>query len=727
MPKAAKAIIGFGAVIYGTITGNPAAIKFGYALIISNALDIIAQALISKPRLRRLGQDIEYSGTVEQRRIIYGQMKVSGMNVIPPWTSGTNNQNLHQVLALAGHEVSAITDIYFGQEVIDGDASPQVITPVTGTASDGLVLSGTYANRAWIRRYLGTTSQTADYILDTAFTDWTSSHRGRGVAYLAIQFQLDDAVYKSGKPEVSCIVQGKKCYDPRLDVSPGASPTNASYIAYTTNPALCLADYMIDTTIGLGEATTRIDWDLVVAAANICDEDVVIPPSASPSTTQNRYTCSVVLAVAVTDEEMRDNISTLVQAMMGHICYRGGKWRMYAGAAVASSFTLTEADIVGKVSIRTEVPANEKYNYVRGQFVDAARNYQLSEFEPRGNSSYETADGVGSPISTRRYPREVVFAACTNQYEAQRNAIVVLKRSRRKLQATLSLGMSAFRIRPWDVGTLTLDELGWDAQLVRCVSWTFNPQGTIEATFLEELATDWDDPAIGDYSAPSVGAGPNAGTYIPDPVENLVLTPLVDAILLNWNRADSNPVGTMFNVFQADTSSPRATFASATRIYSRLTSTSHFVPRTDETTKDYWVTAQDRFSGNQSEETPQGFGLAGAPLSITVGFRLSVDRATHFKTLVSTGSGTTTNTSTVTPIENVGSVTYSWVRTSGSTKISVVSSTSATTGFSATGLADQEQVTAVFTCTGTDTGSSPNGIATISVSVTFFRDDSFGS
>jgi hypothetical protein len=328
--------------------------KLGTYLLISWALDVAATNLTSTPgRPKGVPQDVEYSDTTSPGRIIYGKQKVSGMNVIPPWKSGTKSRYLHQAIVVACHEVNDITDVYFDQTVI-ADAD---IGAISGTVNDGVVNAGTYEDAAWIRRYLGTSSQTADFILNTAFAAWTSEHRGRGNAYLAIQYDLEETeTYEHGKPEVSCLVFGKKCYDPRDDTAPGANPTTSAYITYTANPALCLADYLTDSAIGLGEAAIRIDWDSVVAAANICDELVAIPGS----TTQPRYTCNIVLEVAQDEQEVRNNILTLVSSMLGAVDFRGGKWRIHAGAADAETFELTESHMLGQIALRTEIPPNQK-------------------------------------------------------------------------------------------------------------------------------------------------------------------------------------------------------------------------------------------------------------------------------------------------------------------------------------------------------------------------------
>jgi hypothetical protein len=66
---------------------------------------------------------------------------------------------------------------------------------------------------------------------------------------------------------------------------------------------------------------------------------------------------------------------------------------------------------------------------------------------------------------------------------------------------------------------------------------------------------------------------------------------------------------------------------------------------------------------------------------------------------------------------NVGTVTYSWVRTSGDTRITVNAPSSAATNFSRTGFALNEIASATFTCTVTDTGTGLTTSASINVTM----------
>jgi len=165
------------------------------------AINKATEALAGKPSVSKQAADIEYSGTVEPRRIIYGEVLASGINVIPPMTSGSTNEYLHQVLAVAGHECNQLGTVYFNREAIG------TISAISGTDDDGKVTTGTYANKAWVRRYTGTSTQTVDYKLAAAKPDqWTAAHAGKGIAYVALTFKYDEETYRTGKPELTLLV-----------------------------------------------------------------------------------------------------------------------------------------------------------------------------------------------------------------------------------------------------------------------------------------------------------------------------------------------------------------------------------------------------------------------------------------------------------------------------------------------------------------------------------------
>ena len=541
----------------------------------------------------RQSATVEYTGTVEPRRIIYGQILAAGMNAIPPVTSGTNNKFLHQVSVLAGHQVNAITDVYFNQDLI----SSASIGSVTGSSSDGAVSSGTYSGKAWIRRYLGTSTQAADYILDTALSIWTSAHQGKGVAYVAVQYAYDETVYKTGKPEVKALVQGKKCYDPRLDTSPGANPTSSSYIAYTSNPALCLIDYITDNTVGMGESTSRIDWAMVVTAANICDENVTVPDGSGGSTTQKRYTCNVAL---YTTNAYEDNISTLVGTMLGSCLYSGGRWRIKAGAWETATFQIADSNVIGNgLEVATAYPYKDRYNGIRGSFIDPNNNWQATEFPAISNSTYVSTDG-------EQVFKDVQLAACTNVYEAQRGAILLTRKSRNGTLVNVSCDMSLFKVRPGETGIATITELGWASQLVRCEGWKFNPGGYVDLVLREENSSDWNDPILTDYTSPTIISNPTPVYFTPDAPSGLASTATNRGPNLTWTAPALMPVGAVYEVWEYTASTP---FSSATKVWEGV-SNSAVIPKTDTTVRYYWVRVRMP-DGTVGPTYPSSTGVAG--------------------------------------------------------------------------------------------------------------------
>ena len=588
MAPVVSAVTNFLLVVFG---GTSAAATVA-AMVAANAIVYIggnlllmkvSQALGPKvPRATSRPPDVEYSDTVAPRRVVYGENNISGMNFIPAIVTGSKGEYLHQVLALVGHEVNAINTVYFNDEALTLDGS-------------GNVTAGSFVGKASVRKYTGTSTQTVDSILNAAITEWDSDHRGRGIAYLALRYTFDQEVYRNGKPDVTCIVQGKKCYDPRLDTSPGANPTNATYAAYTTNPALCLADYLM-ASYGLSEEGSRVDWASVVTAANICDENVAIPGS----TTQKRYTCNLVLEATA---EFENNIQALTQAMMGACYYSGGKWRMAAGAWSSSAFSITEDDIVGQVTVQTAQSRKREgyYNAVRGQFVDKDRNYQPVEFEPILNSTYESEDG-------ERIYTEVAFPACNNQYEAQRNAIILSRQSRRQKTVQVVCSLNAYKIRPFETGTVTIAEVGWTNQTVRCIGWKFRPEPAIELTLIEASSTDYSDPSTGTYVTPASVVVSDPATYSPGSPQSFTATQEIESILLSWAAPSNSVPGILYRVFQYTASTP---FSSATQIYEGA-DTQLRVPRTDTATRYFWVQSYYGVTGGTSDPTPSGAGLSSS-------------------------------------------------------------------------------------------------------------------
>ena len=190
---------------------------------------------------------------ITNRRIIYGLSKVSGP-ILFINTSGSSNEFLHLVIAIAGHEVDGYETFYVNDKEVTLDSDPTLgIATVTDTD---------YANDVKIRAYLGTDEQEANATLLSAFpSQWTTDHKLSGIAYLYVRVEFNANDFSGGIPQIRCLVRGKKVFDPRDNSS-----------MFTNNSALVIRDYLTDERYGLAVSTTELDDDSFKTSANLCDE-----------------------------------------------------------------------------------------------------------------------------------------------------------------------------------------------------------------------------------------------------------------------------------------------------------------------------------------------------------------------------------------------------------------------------------------------------------------------
>ena len=209
----------------------------------SLVLGAVGKALAPKVEPPNFGTGLQQGITVTSKsptqphRIIYGTTRVGGTIVFAETTS--DNDFLHLVIVLAGHEIDDITNIFFNDhdvqlETLSNDSNGiPIFTPTSGDEYNG---------KAVIKKHFGNDDQLADAELVSAVTQWTTDHRIRGKAYLYAKLSFDSDVYPNGVPNISCVVKGKKCFDPRA-TSFTASSGNVS----TVNNTITLSSHGLST------------------------------------------------------------------------------------------------------------------------------------------------------------------------------------------------------------------------------------------------------------------------------------------------------------------------------------------------------------------------------------------------------------------------------------------------------------------------------------------------
>jgi hypothetical protein len=246
----------------------------------SLALGAVSKAITGKPKPNAtFGALQDRTQAVRQpitaRRVIYGgPVRVSGVYTFIHSTD--SNQYINLLLTLSGHQIQSIDSVYFGDELIPLDAS--------GNAT------GKYAGYVIVKKGLGSTAGDSD-LLSAMMTYcpgvWTANHRQSGCAKLYARLKYSTTLFPNGIPNISCIVKGKLLPDPRTGLT-----------AWSNNAALCVYDYLQNSTYGLGES--RVNDTVAGASANVCDESVgtltrvgdftvyqIPAPTAAPIAKQN--------------------------------------------------------------------------------------------------------------------------------------------------------------------------------------------------------------------------------------------------------------------------------------------------------------------------------------------------------------------------------------------------------------------------------------------------------
>jgi len=574
-----------------------AAATFVYAAALLT-LNSVAKSLLPSGK-RGQSLELNYSGTAEPIRYVFGTQKIGGMMVIPPICTGNDGKYLHVVMAIAGGGetgIEEIGDVYFNNTVITSAS----IGAVTGTANDGLVSSGTYQNRAWIRRYLGTPTDlpSGDYILKTAYSAaFTNAFRGRGIAKIFLQLKWSQKVYKTGIPNFTAMVKGCKVYDPRLDSTNGGSGsqryTDSTTWTWSSNPALCARHYLVK--IARRADDIDIDDDSIIAAANICDQLVTIPGGS----TQKRWQCNLTIAAA---DDWRENLKVMIDTMRGRALRRDGKWYFYAGAWDSPTVTINQSDWVSPTVIRASLDKAERWNAVRVFYVDPTRNWQRVQAYPRRNSTYEAADG-------ERIWFDLDLPGVNNEYEAQRHGEITLRQSRNQLSMTGKLRPEFIKLAVWDTVTVNDSEYGFVSKTFRVASMDMGPDGSVTVGLIEEGSALWNDLAAGDYDTQTTTVTLDPGATFPETPTSLTATGERSQINFAWQPGEDEILGQTYEIIESVNSGNASI---GTPVWQGVAYNA-IVPKTDTTTRWYWV--RGVIGSYYSEFEPNTYGVAACASS----------------------------------------------------------------------------------------------------------------
>lgn len=482
-----------GEVIFGTLTSG-GLIGKAAGFVIGG---VVSSALASKPEqpqqtadpvLQSEGRLVNVRQPTAPWQVIYGRARVGGVITYIEATPGDTFDNglLNLVITLAGHEVDAVESIWFDDEQIPLDGT---------TANGGGDATGRLAGYCAVEIALGSESgQPFPGLVTYSQGKWTADHRQDGRAKIYVRLRFNPDLYPNGVPNITAVVRGKPVYDPRTATT-----------TYSANAALCVNDYLTSTAFGFGATyASEIDETALIAAANICDEDV----SLAAGGTEARYT---VNGAFLTSAAPKRTLELLLSAMGGKAVNVGGKWFIYTGAYDSPTIELDESDLAGPIRVQSLISRRENANGVKGIFTDPNSFWQPTDFPAIASTTYLSEDGG------ERVWRDLDLSTfVTSGTQAQRLAKIDLLSVRQGLTVVLPCKLTAWAAVTGRTVAVTNTKFGWSSKAfdVQSSRFTVADDGTLGVELsLRETAS-----AVFDWSTSeeqAVDIAPNSN--LPDP------------------------------------------------------------------------------------------------------------------------------------------------------------------------------------------------------------------
>ncbi len=488
MSKVGKIVAGAAMAAAVVFTGGAAAAAFGLTTIgaaVTNALVAGISTLAlgglsalttksNKAGTQNFGTKVAARGSSVPRQIIYGQCRIGG-TITQMHSTGTDNVKLCMFVVLAGHRINGLVKLRINdvEATIDNGANISGETVFCVTNSDftnadndhdftdanstaGRLIRFTFhdgqqnAKDGLARASLGST-----FVPDT--------HTFTGCAYAYIEMIYDQDKLAS-MPNLSFEVQGALVFDPRDNST-----------AYNDNPALCIRDYLTNTTYGLKCESSEINdaqsGGGFYSAAATCDTNVTL---ADNTTTTHTYFCGGFFSMADSGEEVLD---TLLTSCAGNITYTNGKFNLFVGAAQTPSLTVTDNDILEPVTMQTKPANGNMYNQVKALFVDSTAAYKPTDTPIFSSNTFLGQDTPDGGIDNPNYIKmmEIRLPVTTASEAAQRIARVALNQSRYTLNISVLVGLNFLKAQPHDWVYVTNERMGWTQKTFEIVSMNVEP------------------------------------------------------------------------------------------------------------------------------------------------------------------------------------------------------------------------------------------------------------
>tara|TARA_R110000751_G_scaffold146094_9_gene250026 strand:+ start:25852 stop:27912 length:2061 start_codon:yes stop_codon:yes gene_type:complete len=348
-------------IFYGVVIGAYVGIAIG--------VNLLTQALLPKPAEPR-PEDVQQSlrQTLAPRVRYYGRMKVSGS-----WLFGeTHEGNFHKVLALAHTEIDAIESLWVDDNEVTLDGS-------------GYVTTSPYNSKVQIATTLGLATETAFAGLVSTFTEYTTAHRGDGIAQLyARHLPVGQSDYLRIFPngintQYRAVIRGAKVTNPVTDA-----------VAWDDNAASVIMDYLqhadgMRLPAALFQTTQAVaGWQ---TAFNRCDDAIDLDAGG----TEDRYRLWGGYSL---QERPGDVLARMLVCCDGRLAPTpDGGVTLDIGQWAEPTVILDEDDIIDMADISTGIDGVQRANTIKATYLEPDPDYVTGDADPWVDAADVTARG----------------------------------------------------------------------------------------------------------------------------------------------------------------------------------------------------------------------------------------------------------------------------------------------------------------------------------------------
>lgn len=252
------------------------------------------------------------------------------------------------------------------------------------------------------------------------------------MAWLDMNFIVSNEL--NGNPSVSAVVMGKKVYD-----------TRTKKTEYSTNPAMCLRDFMLSKRYGLGRwiSADDLDEDSWNKAADYCDEEISFLDASGAIIKAKRFELNMVI-----DQKNNalDWIQEILANFQGYLTLTNGKFKLHIESQTDISYKFND-DNCSDLSV-TPLSLN-----------DTPNKYVVKIIDPRNNwttVACNVEDYADQKERQKIITKEVNLNGTTSQYQALRLARFYRDQN---LACPLTLswktGINGMHLEPGDVVTIS--------------------------------------------------------------------------------------------------------------------------------------------------------------------------------------------------------------------------------------------------------------------------------